>query len=168
MAKTFFILPPTLYKGHIISLENVICIRGLLLFSPPYLWYCLMKKTWRLASGTSLAAGMACPTQLHDELRVVQLLTAELVFCKLISGHWVLSHSLQRRLLIFSALLFSLSIATVYGIESHTAYGVGGQDANTKRCTIAGLMLDQRRRRWPNIKPALVERPVFAGICGPV
>ena len=27
----------------------------------------------------------------------------------------------------------------------------------------AGFMLGQRRRRWPNIKPALDERLVFAG-----
>ena len=30
--------------------------------------------------------------------------------------------------------------------------------------TIVGLMLGQRRRRWPNIRPTLVQHPVFAGI----
>ena len=28
-----------------------------------------------------------------------------------------------------------------------------------------GSMLGQRRRRWPNIEPALAEHPMFAGIC---
>ena len=41
--------------------------------------------------------------------------------------------------------------------------------ANSRRWTnaglmYAGLMLGQRRQRWPNIKPALVQRLVFAGI----
>ena len=35
--------------------------------------------------------------------------------------------------------------------------------ANTRRLANADLMLGQRRRRWPNIKPALVKRFVFAG-----
>ena len=34
--------------------------------------------------------------------------------------------------------------------------------ANTIRSSNAGLMLGQRRRRWPNINPALGERIVFA------
>ena len=33
-------------------------------------------------------------------------------------------------------------------------------------CTRAWLMLVQRRRRWANIKPASVERPVFASDSG--
>ena len=32
----------------------------------------------------------------------------------------------------------------------------------TRRWTSAGLMLAQRRRRWTNIKPSLVQRVVFA------
>ena len=36
--------------------------------------------------------------------------------------------------------------------------------ANTRRWPSVGLMLDQRRRRWANINPALGQRPVFAGI----
>ena len=32
---------------------------------------------------------------------------------------------------------------------------------NTKRVPNAGFMLGQRRRRWPNIKPALGQRLVF-------
>ena len=35
--------------------------------------------------------------------------------------------------------------------------------ANTTRLTNAGLMLGQRRRRWTNIKLALVKRVVFSG-----
>ena len=35
--------------------------------------------------------------------------------------------------------------------------------ANTTHATSAGPMLDQRRRRWANIGPALVQRLVFAG-----
>ena len=35
---------------------------------------------------------------------------------------------------------------------------------NTRRLPNAGLMLGQRRRRWANIKAALGERLVFAGI----
>ena len=34
-----------------------------------------------------------------------------------------------------------------------------------KRSPDAGSMLGQRRRRWPNIDPALGDRFVFAGIC---
>ena len=36
--------------------------------------------------------------------------------------------------------------------------------ANTRRSANVGLMLGQRRRRWPNIKPTLAERLVFAGM----
>ena len=36
--------------------------------------------------------------------------------------------------------------------------------ANTKRLPNAGLMMGQRRRRWHNIKQALGDRLVFAGI----
>ena len=36
--------------------------------------------------------------------------------------------------------------------------------ANTRRLHKAALMLGHRRRWWPNIKPALGKRPVFAGI----
>ena len=35
---------------------------------------------------------------------------------------------------------------------------------NTGRSINADLMLGQRRRRWANIKSALDERPVFAGM----
>ena len=35
--------------------------------------------------------------------------------------------------------------------------------ANTRRWTNVGLMLGQRRRRWANINPTLVQRLVFAG-----
>ena len=35
--------------------------------------------------------------------------------------------------------------------------------ANTRRSTNAGLTLGQRLRRWPNVKPTLFERLVFAG-----
>ena len=35
---------------------------------------------------------------------------------------------------------------------------------HTLRWTNYGLMLGQRRRRWPNIKPLLVQRSVHAGI----
>ena len=35
--------------------------------------------------------------------------------------------------------------------------------ANTTLLTNAGLMLGQRRRRWANINPALVQRLVFTG-----
>ena len=36
--------------------------------------------------------------------------------------------------------------------------------AITRRLTSVGLKLGQRRRRWANIKPTLVQRFVFAGI----
>ena len=36
--------------------------------------------------------------------------------------------------------------------------------AITGRLTDAVLMLDQRRKRWANIKTALVKRPMFAGL----
>ena len=35
---------------------------------------------------------------------------------------------------------------------------------NTGLLTNVVLMLDQRRRRWANIKTALVKSPVFAGV----
>ena len=35
--------------------------------------------------------------------------------------------------------------------------------ANTIHSANVGLMLGQRRRRWPNIKPTLAERIVLAG-----
>ena len=35
--------------------------------------------------------------------------------------------------------------------------------SNTRSSSNAGLVLGQRRRRWPNIEPALDERLVFAG-----
>ena len=38
-----------------------------------------------------------------------------------------------------------------------------GLSANTRRLTDVGTMLVQRRRRWTNIEPALVQRLVFAG-----
>ena len=37
------------------------------------------------------------------------------------------------------------------------------EPANTRRWTNVGLMLGQRRRRWANIKPTLVQRLVLAG-----
>ena len=40
----------------------------------------------------------------------------------------------------------------------------GDITANTRRLTNAGAMLVQRRRRWTNIAPTLVERLVFADI----
>ena len=39
----------------------------------------------------------------------------------------------------------------------------GSHPANTRRWTIVGLMLGQRRRRWPNIKTTLAQRLEFAG-----
>ena len=42
---------------------------------------------------------------------------------------------------------------------------MAGYRANTTRWPNAGLMLAQRRRRWANISPALVQRVVFAGRC---
>ena len=39
----------------------------------------------------------------------------------------------------------------------------GDFPANKRHRTNAGLMLGQRRRRWPNIKTALVQYLVFAG-----
>ena len=38
--------------------------------------------------------------------------------------------------------------------------------ANKRRLPSAGLMLGQRRWRWANIKPALGEHIVFAGLPG--
>ena len=35
--------------------------------------------------------------------------------------------------------------------------------AKTRRSLNAGLLLDQRRRRWANIKPVLVQRPLLTG-----
>ena len=35
--------------------------------------------------------------------------------------------------------------------------------ANVRRLTNVGSMSDQRLRRWPDIKPTLVQRLVFAG-----
>ena len=40
---------------------------------------------------------------------------------------------------------------------SHTSY-----PADTRHWAIVGSMLGQRRRRWTNIKQAMVERLVFA------
>ena len=36
------------------------------------------------------------------------------------------------------------------------------QPSNTRRCSSVDLMMGQRRRRWTNIKSALVQRLVFA------
>ena len=36
--------------------------------------------------------------------------------------------------------------------------------AGTRRWTNVGLLLGQRRRRWANIKPTLVQGPVPAGL----
>ena len=36
--------------------------------------------------------------------------------------------------------------------------------ASTRRCTNIGLMLGQRRRRWPNFNPTLVQRLVSTAI----
>ena len=35
--------------------------------------------------------------------------------------------------------------------------------SNTGRCASVGLITGHRIRRWPNSKPALAQRPVFAG-----
>ena len=35
---------------------------------------------------------------------------------------------------------------------------------NTRRLSKVGLMLGQRRRRWPSIKPTLDQRLVFVGL----
>ena len=40
----------------------------------------------------------------------------------------------------------------------------GDYPANTRRLSNVGLMLGQRRRRWPNVKPALDKRFVFADV----
>ena len=40
---------------------------------------------------------------------------------------------------------------------------VQSNTANTRRLAKAGLVLAQRRRRWANINPALVQRIVFDG-----
>ena len=39
---------------------------------------------------------------------------------------------------------------------------------DTRRLTNAGSMFAHRLRRWTNIKPALVQRLVFAGICSAI
>ena len=41
--------------------------------------------------------------------------------------------------------------------------GPRGRPANTKRVSDVGLILGQRRRRWPNIKPTLVQRRAASG-----
>ena len=49
-------------------------------------------------------------------------------------------------------------------IFQHTGgWKVSSYTANTKRSPGAGLMLAQRLRRWPNIKPAPAQRLVFTG-----
>ena len=62
------------------------------------------------------------------------------------------------------------SFSTNIGLASYVCW-VGRQiglilavSANTRRCANAGLMLDQRRRRWANIKPALAQSLVSTGI----
>ena len=46
-----------------------------------------------------------------------------------------------------------------------TQCGLSTLPANTRRWTNAGPMLAHCLRRWPSIKPALVQRLMFAGLC---
>ena len=50
-------------------------------------------------------------------------------------------------------------------IVEHKCMGLGciSKNPHTRHSTNAGLLLGQRRRRWTNSKPALVECPVFTG-----
>ena len=56
------------------------------------------------------------------------------------------------------------------GVISQRGGGTGTSDstypitANTTHWAIAGSLLDQRRRRWPNTEPALAQCIIFAGI----
>ena len=49
--------------------------------------------------------------------------------------------------------------------ECLSGFTLGGclpiSPTNNRRSTSAGLMLGQRRRRWPSIEPALIQRLVF-------
>ena len=59
-----------------------------------------------------------------------------------------------------------MPIAAEQSQKAVTAFGfyAAANPANTGRSTNAGLMLAHRLRRWANIKPALVYRPLFAGL----
>ena len=64
--------------------------------------------------------------------------------------------------------LGSISWATVL-ISSHwamceTQCSLSTFPANTKRCPNAGTILAHHLRRWPSIKPALVQRFLFSGL----
>ena len=57
-------------------------------------------------------------------------------------------------------LYVSLRLRKLYNLFT----ALNEQIRSTPANTTAGLMLGQRRRRWPNIKPVLVKRIVSAGI----
>ena len=50
------------------------------------------------------------------------------------------------------------------GFYRATPYDSGYIPENMRRWSIVGLLLGQRRRRWANSKPTLVQQLMFAGI----
>ena len=57
-----------------------------------------------------------------------------------------------------------VSCTDIQSGEGYEFISGGGSPENRGRWANAGLMLAQRLRRWTSIKPALVQRPAFAGI----
>ena len=58
----------------------------------------------------------------------------------------------------------SIKQSMPFGFSEETAYKKDEQyRANMVHSTNAGLMLGQRRRRWPNISPALGKCSMFSG-----
>ena len=73
----------------------------------------------------------------------------------------MLARRLRRRPNIKSALVFSVSDAAQY--ESGDTSLHSAPHLTMRRRPNVGLLLGQRRRRWPRSKPTLGRRLVFAG-----
>ena len=56
-----------------------------------------------------------------------------------------------------------LYIVVISGERDATYRSVDYNPENMRRWAYAGLLLGQRRRRWANNKPALVQRLMFIG-----
>ena len=71
--------------------------------------------------------------------------------------HWILQQYTKHQQRIFY-ILCEIFV-------EHKCMGLGciSKNPHTRHSTNAGLLLGQRRRRWTNSKPALVQCPVFAG-----
>ena len=75
----------------------------------------------------------------------------------------------------FTINLFFLLVDSTYSLGSCHTWGVCAMaaapsaaiPADTRRWITVGLALVQRRRRWTNVKPAVIQRLVSAGILSP-